>query len=338
MLILKAILRRIDTWLFASFSAVGFSLLRITWGLQELVVFGFQWPKVHMYYTSGRVMSAVECNGSNWPLSWQFLFEGRFNKAFVDSRCLVGEMMFSEQWVNVVFLVLIISLILVVIGYYPKIFVGISFFIIVMFHQRNYHITNGGDRLERTIPFFLLLAPSIYLFSVQKAKRVWNTRWIYYLLLWQLIIFYVTAGAHKLEVVGWTGGEILSISLHLEQFIRFPIKFFTIFEPWYVPMGLMTVFVQVAWIFHLTPYFIRKRLIWRQYPLTLKQTIILGTTCMHLGILLLMDVDMFSISMIVCYFGLIDETDIATYKRFRKAVHVKMHTIKKLLSGFWHAN
>lgn len=338
MFLIKQLFQRLDAWLFASFSAVGFSLMRIAWGAQELITFGFQWPKVHMYYTSGRGIEAINCNGSNWPLSWQFLLDGRFKKAFIDSRCLVEELMFSEQFVNLVFLLLITSLILVIIGYYPKLFIGISLFIIIMLHQRNSHITNGGDRIERTIPFFLLLAPSIYLFSVQKAKRVWNTRWVYYLLLWQLIIFYVTAGSHKLEVVGWTGGEILSISLHLEQFVRFPIHFFNIFEPWYVPMGLVTVGVQIVWILHLTPHFIRKRLVWKHYPLTLKQTIILGTALMHTGILIFMDVDMFSVTLLVSYVGLIDETDIAFFKRCKEIATLQKNRLKKLLGSVRHAS
>lgn len=333
MLTSKSALQWLHTWLFTPYSAIGFSIMRIAWGVQEFLTFSFQWPKVHMYYTTTGVLGPIDCFGSNWALSWQFITQGRLNKAFVDSQCLVETVLFTPFWTHIVFATLLTCLIGVIIGYRAKLCILISLLIIISLHHREPHMLNGGDRIEKVIPFFLLIAPSIYAYSVQKAKNLWNQRWVYRLLMWQLVIFYTTAGIHKLEVVGWLNGAMLSISLHLDQFMRWPIKYFTIFEPWYAPMGLVVVGVQVAWIFQLTPLWIRKKIIWRAWPLTLKQTIIAGTASMHLGILFLMDVDMFAVTLLIAYCGLIDEQDILLFKKNWSAIlHCRHIFIKKLPS------
>lgn len=305
---MKRIEAFITDYLFAPISAQGFSIMRIAWGVLELFTYLTHWFSFRLLYSTEGVMGPTNCASG--------------------MMCSITTFLFAEPIIHITFAVLCTALVFVIIGVQPRLCIFISLFLIVCFHMRNPLVMNGGDRVEKAVGYLLLIAPNMHWYSLQKVKTLYNSIWVQRLLLWQLTILYVTAGVHKIEVGGWLNGKKLALSLHLEQFLRFPIDTFNWMQPWYTPMSFYTVFVQIAWIFMLVPHSIRKQFIWHAWPFTLKQTIILGTTSMHLGIMVIMSIEMFPIIMIISYIGLLNESDFADIRRAKNSI---IRTTKKLL-------
>lgn len=286
----------IQSFLFAPISAKGFSLMRIAWSVQLLITFGFQWYYYDLYFSLEGVWGTMDCS---------------------TLTCTILHYICSEPWIHVVFFTLITSLLLTLLGVKPRFFIFVALVIVSLLHSRNWLILNGGDRIEKVIGFMLLLAPNMHMYSLKKPKTNLNAVWIQRLLLWQLIVLYGMAGLRKLEVSGWTNGNKIGLSLHLEQFMRLPPEWFNFLQAWYIPASFFTFGIQIMWLLLLIPKKLRAQFAWRHWPLTLKQTILIGTALMHLGILALMEIDMFAVTMLIGYLGLLNDEDFAALKRLR---------------------
>jgi hypothetical protein len=304
---MKYILRSIEHFLFAPVSNVGFSLMRIAWGIQEFITFSTQWMYADMYYATNDVLGAITCR---------------------TPACSLQQVLFSPMMIHIVFTVLLLVLLGAIIGFYPRICITIALCIIFVLQERNGLILNGGDRIEKIIGFYLLIAPSCHAFSIRPIKRAWNQQWVRRLLLWQLIILYASAGLHKLQVTGWLNGHKIGLSLHLEQFLRFPMNTLSIFEPLYTTIGIVTISVQIAWLLLLIPKNFRQKFIIKRFPLSLKQCVLFGTTGMHLSILLFMDIDMFAITMLISYLGLLEDGDLAFAQSIYRRIWNKKHSLQ----------
>lgn len=287
-------IKHVNSFLFTPISAKGFSLMRIAWGIQLLITTLNHWLHYDVLFSMQGVLGPMQCSGT---------------------RCIIVSSIFTEPWIHVTFFAMVFSLIMVILGVKPRMFIAMAFVLLIFFHYRNWFILNGGNRIEKVIGFLLLIAPNMHMYSADKIKSHINTVWVQRLLLWQLIILYSTAGTRKLQVDGWLDGNMLGLSLHSEQFMRLPPEWLSFMNAWYIPASFFTVGIQISWLLLLIPKQLRKPFIWRQWPLNLKQTILLGTALMHLNIFILMEVDMFAITMMISYFGLLDTEDFVAYKK-----------------------
>jgi predicted DCC family thiol-disulfide oxidoreductase YuxK len=305
---MKNIWKKLEAFFFSPISASGFGLMRITWALTGLISVFLRWPDFVWLYTDKGVLPRSLIGESFGTLeNWSVLL-------WVDNPTHL----YALGWI------LVVALIATALGWKPRWAVLVSLILLTSFHNRNVYALNGGDRVIRIIGFFLLIAPELRAFSVERLRTQWKSWeekrallaplkmsiWPYRLLLWQLILTYVTTGISKYQSGVWAGGQAVAIALHHTHFARFSRGAMDVFSLSSPVMSVFTLLFDASWGLLLFP----KKLVTRFAPtlasMSLKRTLIVfGTLFFHGGIFVLMDVGTFSIIMLVAYCGLLIDDD-----------------------------
>lgn len=297
-------IKRFEGFFFNRSSATGIGAMRIAWAGVALLYFLFQWKDIAMFYSDAGLLPRENLD---------VVVRGEW---YFSLLTLVGD----PSAVFSIYLLLLFSLLLSMLGVLPRLSTIASFILMCSFHERNMLVLGGGDTTLRMIGFILCVSPGIRAFSVSRAWEQWTFwkkerkflkpvtayAWTYRMILWQILVIYLTSLWWKLLGTTWLAGTATEIALHHSLFSRWP-EFSETFLPLLPLLTYATLFFEFLWVIMLLP---RQ---WR--PIPVKMALLGAGVLFHLSILVFMDAGSFSLAMIAFYFGLLREEDIAWMKR-----------------------
>lgn len=311
----KNIGHRLHTFFFRPISAAGFGLMRAAWGMTLFVSFLSQMRSVQRYYGPDGILPRA-LTSDVLRHDWRFsLLDGA-----------------NAQMTSTLYWLLIGNLILVTLGIGRRSVMLIALILLFSFHEYATFTLDGGDTLLRLIGFLLLLAPSTRAFSIASLRtRLRLIRetgvdqpvsertmpiWPYRLLLWQMVLLYISSATMKLHGGTWLSGSAVSIALHHAHFTRLPMAvadWLSVLSPM---IGAFTILSQLGWsLLILLPMLSWMGLQVQGIP-SLKRALLLCGILIHGGILLTMDVGIFSYVVFTAYLGLLIDDDFRAIRAF----------------------
>lgn len=202
----------------------------------------------------------------------------------------------------------------ITIGFCPGIFSAIEFVLLTTLHNRNIYMCSSNDTVFRMMTFLLIFSNSGELFSVDQliglapshsaSMKDWvSPPWCTRMLQLQLSILYLRAFYWKATGRTWLNGVAVYYALTLRKFrwIYFPEAFRQI--PVYRLLTWSSLWIEFA----LGP------LIWIR---DLRLPIALAGMAMHFGISIFVNVELFSLTMIVCLVLFIPPEDMLRFFHF----------------------
>ena len=231
--------------------------------------------------------------------------------------------------VTVLWCVFCVCLFCMMVGLWPRLMTVASVLLLFSFHERNLQPLGGGDTVLRNIGFILMIAPELGAFSVSRLEHHWKhwnktgeflaplttQVWPYRLLLWQIMIIYLTSGWDKLQGEMWLDGTVVEAVFHHTHFVRYSMETMNRFL-WISPFAsFYTLIFEFGWFFLLVP-----RNFWSVLPRwvrkhSFKRFLICGSLLFHWGIFVFMDVGSFPFAMTVAYAGLLLDSDFEAFLR-----------------------
>lgn len=284
--------------------------MRIGFGIVTFITFALDAPHFQRFFGPSGVLPH-DMVSSMMRHSWRY--------SLLDTA--------SADTVSLLFGVLLVSLIFVTIGLFTRVSLIVSVALLFSFHEYGSFTLNGGDTLLRLIGFALVISPCDKALSVSnllKRFRLASTTgkeqpssertmpiWPYRLFLWQMIMLYICSVTEKLSGSTWKDGSAVAIVLHHETFSRLSMHMadaLTFLSPL---LGYVTLLIQAGWVI-LLPLGLLSAMGWlvsTQGFDAWKRGLLLYGFFMHCGILLLMDVGTFSLTVFVAYTGLLIDND-----------------------------
>lgn len=213
---------------------------------------------------------------------------------------LVTFAIFLAQWQDVslyygagtvpFYFLLLISLLCVFLNVQTRSALVVAFLLFTFFLHRNPLPFGGGELLLHNVGFLLMVVPiSTFNFPFGTMPI-----WPYRLLLFQIIVLYVSSAWQKLLGTTWLDGSALVVALVHPHFARFPSLFTNIPTSFFSLVSPLIVVWEFSWLLLLLP---RQRV--------LKHLLLLSGTIFHLAILLFLKVGSFSAAMLTAYLGLV---------------------------------
>jgi predicted DCC family thiol-disulfide oxidoreductase YuxK len=296
-----------EAFFFRRISASGFGLLRIGWAVTALVYLLCQWNDITFFYSAKGIIPPE-------------LFPSSFRN---DYRFTILTYITDPSAVFSVYLLLLAVLATAALGYRSRLSVIIATLLLFSFHERNLLPLGGGETVLRHLGFFLMIAPEIRAFSLDRAKLQWRhwseTRellppltmaiWPWRLLLWQMIVIYVTSGLDKLSGSMWLDGTAVASALHHPHFARWPMPLMDIASVASPFLSYGAIVFEIGWLLMLIPQAITAKLPQIIRPHAIRRSLLLGGILFHGGIFVLMDVGSFSVAMLAGYLGLLLHED-----------------------------
>ena len=309
---MKRLFDAIDGYFFARRGAWPFGLLRIAWAAVALAYFAMQWSDIAAYYSDAGFLP----RDMAWLVTrtdWKFTVLS-FN----------GEAWYAFAW----YIALLASLACSMLGIFPRISTIVGYVLMASFHERNPMTLGGGDTVLRNVGFILMIAPGIHALSLGRLVtqyRSWRTTrtllppitmpaWPARLLLWQLLVIYISSLWWKLLGTMWIGGSAVAAALHHRVFLHWNYTFINLLMPLASTATYATLVWEASWLTLLVPASLWKRLpvISRYSP---KRWVLLGGVVFHGSIAIIMDVGSFPFALLGAYLGLLDDGDRAWLKR-----------------------
>ncbi|HLC75553.1 MAG TPA: hypothetical protein VJB82_00315 [Candidatus Peribacterales bacterium] len=208
------------------------------------------------------------------------------------------------------YLALLASLLCVFFGFVERFALIIAVILLHSFHYRNPLPMGGGDVLLYNIGFLLMVTPTVrhktfarflvsrFLLRNEQPENKQQTTmpvWPYRLLLFQIIILYLSSLWWKLLGETWMNGTAVEIAFRNPEFARFifPPQLLHLLSP---ILSYGTMLFELCWILLLIPRF--------KYHERLKATLIIIGIFFHLGIAVFLEVGSFGAALFVAYLGL----------------------------------
>lgn len=310
---MKKLITYLHNFFFEEVSASGFGLMRIAWAATVLTFLLGGSADIIRYYSEAGLLPAD---------LGHLVFRNEY-------RFTLLETITSPNAVIVLWSTFVVTLTCMLIGLWPRLMTVTSVLLLFSFHERNLQPLGGGDTVLRTIGFILMIAPELSAFSIDRLEAQWkhwkttNTFlpalktniWPYRLLLWQIIIIYITSAIDKLNGTMWLDGTVVEAVFHHTHFTRWPMETMNAFV-WISPLAsFYTIIFEYAWLLLLVP-----RELWRVLPgrirkHSFKRWLIASGLLFHWGIFVFMDVGAFPFAMTTAFIGLLLDQDFAALKR-----------------------
>ncbi len=290
-------------------------MMRMAFGMTTFVTMVIQTPNIQRYYgPSGMLPHSL--------VSTLMRHEWRFS--LLDTA--------SAPMVNVLFIALLVSLVLVTVGIGGRLVLALCLILLYSFHEYGTFLLDGGDTLTRAVGFILLLAPSYRTFTIpnllKRLRSISETGkdqhialrtmpiWPYRLLLWQMVCLYTFASYSKLTGPTWRSGSAIAISIHHGHFQQVPTWVADWMSHLSPMLGYLTIILQGSWaLIVILPILSWFGLSYRGKR-NLKRFLLLGGLILHTGILLMMDVGTFTYAVYTAYFGLLLDDDFRAIRAF----------------------
>lgn len=293
----------IERFFFQKIPARGFHLLVVAWALVTLGTLLLQWTDVDWFYSGDSFL----------PLSPDVFSIHAF------PRFSLFHYITDPRLVFAIYIILLFALLAVLIGVRTREALILSILLLHSFHHRNPLPMGGGDVMLFNIGFLLMVTPGIghsslvtRWFTYRRGARDETTSddqmpiWPYRLLLWQVILVYLSSLWWKLLGTTWIDGTAIAIAFQNPHFARFdlPIELINALSPL---MGYSTMVWEFLWVLLLIPPFAFQasggRPNFKYHELT-KRILIIAGIFFHLGILIFLRVGSFSLAMLLAYIGL----------------------------------
>lgn len=313
---MNALQRAIDGFFFARRSAWPFGLMRATWAGVALVFLLRQWFDVTVFYSDDGFLP----RDLVWLVTrddWRF--------SVLDYG---GEAWYAWAW----YLATLAAFTCSALGIAPRTSTIASYLLLCSFHERNAMTLGGGDTVLRNVGFIVAIAPGIETFSLSRLRKQYaswrKTRttlppatmpaWPYRLLLWQMMVLYLTSLWWKMLGEMWLDGTAVGASLHHSVFINWPYSVINEFMPFAAYLNHSTLVWEASWLLLLVP-----AAFWARAKIPMKRLVLAGGVAFHGGIAFFMDVGVFPYALLGAYLGLLDDGDRAWLKRLvdRRTVH-----------------
>lgn len=303
-------------------SAAGFGLMRIGFGFVAFATLALEWPQVQRFFGPDGVLPR-EMVDTVLRDAWRF--------SLLDHA--------SAATTNWLYALLLVSLAFVTVGLFTRVSMLLSAVLLFSFHEYGAITLDGGDTLLRLLAFLLVLSPCDRALSLSNLFRRFRIAresgkeqdpsertmpiWPYRLLLWQMICLYAASVIEKLSGTTWETGSAVAIVLHHGHFTRLPLwaaDNLTFLSP---ALSYFTLLSQGAWILLLPLGLLSacRIVIGPKGFDTAKRALILCGILVHGGILLLLDVGTFSLTVFVAYLGLLTDND---FRAIRSALNKRM--------------
>ncbi|MDA1292776.1 MAG: DCC1-like thiol-disulfide oxidoreductase family protein [bacterium] len=310
---MKRIIAYLDRFFFEEVSATGFGLMRAAWAFTVLFYMLGSAGDVVRYYSDAGIL----------PQELGYLV---FRTEY---RFTLLQYITDPSAVIALWSVFMFCLFFMMIGLWPKLMTIVSVLLLFSFHERNLQPLGGGDTVLRIVGFVLIIAPEVGAFSISRLKDQWSHWkktgtylrplkthiWPYRILLWQILIIYVTSGWDKLQGTMWMGGTVVEAVFHHTHFVKWPKEIMDGWT-WFSPYACFyTLIFEFGWLFMLVP-----RDMWYVLPMwirkhSIKRWLIAGSLGFHWGIFVFMDVGSFPLAMSTAYLGLLLDQDWDTFTR-----------------------
>jgi len=308
------ILRSADAFFFAPITARGFSMMRVSWAFWVGAFLLMQWNDVIFYYANEGIL----------PRDVQEVFM-RWNLRFS-----VLDYVTEPSAVFMLYLFFLGILFCMMIGLWPRITTIISVVLLYSFHERNTMILGGGDTLFRNLGFILMFAPNIHGYSVHRLEQQWAywkkhrallppptmPIWPWRVLLWQLLVLYLTSLWYKFLGTMWLNGTAISATFHHPVFTRWPRWVINFILPFTALADYMSLIFEASWALLLIPKRVARVVLGPLAKIPLKRLLLVVGIMFHGGILLIMDAGSFSLAVFTSYFGLLRDDDFTWAKTF----------------------
>ncbi len=317
--------QRLERFWFRPVSAAGFGMMRVAFGIVACAELALQWKNVARYYSDSGLMphSAVS-----------MLLRPDFRFSLLD-------WVQSPSDVSWLYVLLLCSLLLVAAGLWTRAALAISTVLLYSFHEYNPVMLDGGDTVLRLLALILLVSPCDKAFTLPNAlrrlRRVVQTGsdqpahertmpiWPYRLLLWQMSWIYISSVLEKISGSTWMGGSATAIAMHHGMFSRLPLWLADGLTSLSPTITYFVLLAQAAWVFLLLLPALpgRLRLSARIYG-SIKRAILVAGVLMHGGIMLTMDVGLFSLVMFTAYLGLLVDDDFRAIRALLNRKHTQL--------------
>lgn len=310
---MKRLVDYIHRFFFEDVSASGFGLMRIAWAATVLAFMLGGIPDIVRYYSNMGLLP---------PDLGHLVFRTEY-------RFTLLSVITDPTAVIVLWSVFVACLFFMMLGIWPRLMTVTCVLLLFSFHERNLQPLGGGDTVLRNIGFILIIAPDVRAFSLDRLEaqwKHWKTKrtllpalrthiWPYRLLLWQIIIIYVTSGWDKLQGTMWLDGTVVEAVFHHTHFTRWSMETMNSFVWLSSFASFYTIIFEYAWLLLLIP-----RDIWKVLPSairrhSMKRWLIVGGLLFHWGIFVFMDVGAFPFAMTTAYIGLLLDKDFDALKR-----------------------
>lgn len=314
------VLSPIEGFFFARRSAWPFGLARIAWSAVALAYFVMQWKDIAAYYSDEGFLPRDMiwlASRSDWRIS---------------ILSLSGEPSFAFSC----YIALLVSLTCSMLGIFPRVSTIAGFLLMASFHERNPMTLGGGDTVLRNIGIIFAIAPGIEAVSLSRLRQQyaqWRKKrsllphvtmpaWPYRLLLWQMIVIYISSLWWKMMGNMWLDGTAVGAALHHSIFINWPYSFMNLFMSFTETATYLTLLWEASWLLLFVP-----APLWNRIPLLrrvpIKRLVVLGGFLFHGSIAFFMDVGSFSYALMAGYMGLFDDGDRAWLKKVldRRQIH-----------------
>lgn len=302
---MKKILAFIDQFFFEEISASSIGLMRILWAATILVFLIRGMPDIVRYYSDAGIM----------PQDLGYLVF-RNHHRFTLLAHLTSPTAVIGLWS-----IFVACLICSMLGIWTRTMTITSALLLFSFQERNLQPLGGGDTVLRTIGFILMICPEINAFSLERLLQQWKRWkqtgtflqpltvhiWPYRLLLWQMILIYVTSGWDKLQGTMWLNGTALEASFHHPHFARWSMETMNNWI-WMSPLAsVYTLVWEFSWLLLLVPLSMCRY--------TIRRVILVGGLLFHWTIFIFMNVGSFPFAMTTAYTGLLRAEDWTLVKR-----------------------
>jgi len=309
--------------LFSEISTTGFALMRMGWAITVLWYGIAQSQDITRYFSESGIL----------PHKLEVLVTRQ------EWRFTILDYVTDPRAVFLLYLIEMLAALCMLLGVYPKLMTVIAVLLQFSFHERNPLSLGGGDTVLRTVGFLLILAPTGRAFSLERLEEQWKSwcktkrllpsltmpSWPQTLILWQLIVIYVTSGWDKLLGDMWIQGTAVSSALHHPHFARYPMWVMDIVGTASPVISIATILFEFMWLLLLFPQ--RALALLGLTHGVLKRSLFLMGVLFHGGIFVFMDVGSFSPAILSAYLGILDDADFKSLKiwlnhRFRGAIAV----------------
>ncbi len=316
-----AIALRAYAFWFRPISAAGFGMMRVAFGLITFLTMLLAIPNIQRFYGPAGILPR-NMIGQIVRSQWRF--------------SLLDHVGATGTWL--LYAALLAALFCVITGIGRKWMLLIAVALLYSFHEYGTITLDGGDTLLRLLGFILLLSPCYRTFTIanlrQRLKLIRETGkdqpvskrtmpiWPYRLLLWQMILIYVSSAVEKWSGDTWREGSAVAITLHHTDFTRlspWTADQLTVFSPL---VGYFTVFSQIAWVLLLILGFLSLLGIVTSHATSVfKRALLLCGLLLHGSIFVFMDVGTFSLTVFAAYLGLLLDDD---FRAIRQRLNARM--------------
>ena len=307
---MKSFYASLQAFFFREQTALGFGLMRISWAVVAGLFFLAQWKDIGYFYSNTGIIS---------PEMLPYVTRSVYDYTVL-SWVTNSDAVFS------LYILMLVCMASMALGIFPRIMTIASVLLLISFDERDPMVLGGGDTLLRDIGFILMIAPNLDALSLKryaqkkespkkKLSKSAMAIWPYRLLLWQMIILYITSFWYKLLGNMWIQGTAVQVTLHHPTFSRWPMWFNDLLMPILPAIDWITLWWEGLWLLLLVPRFIVDLLPPQLQRIPLKRILMIIGIFFHGGIFILMDAGSFSLVMFTAYFGLLQDEDFAWIRR-----------------------